>query len=125
MTANELDNLIPLKHNLLADKKYADALSIIVGRIRGLPSYMNYRADMECLLLICSMIEHIVTKGDGTNKQELCLECLNNIFNLTPTEIETSKNSIEFLMNHNRIKKLNTFYVMIKTCLAFFKKKLG
>ena len=124
-TIDDLAHLIPLKNNLLADQKYAEALTLIVDRVRKLPSYMNYRADMEVLLLICSLIEHIVVKGDGTNKQELCLECLNNIFNLTPTEIETAKNSIEFLMNHNRIKKLNSFYVMIKNCLAFLKKKLG
>ena len=124
-TTDDLSHLIPLKNNLLADQKYAEALTLIVDRVRKLPSYMNYRADMEVLLLICSLIEHIVVKGDGTNKQELCLECLNNIFNLTPTEIETAKNSIEFLMNHNRIKKLNSFYVMIKNCLSFLKKKLG
>ena len=121
----DLAHLIPLKNNLLADQKYNEALNLIVERVRKLPSYMNYRADMEVLLLICSLIEHIVVKGDGTNKQELCLECLKNIFDLTPTEIETAKNSIEFLMNHNRIKKLNSFYIALKNCIEFLRKKLG
>ena len=121
----DLSHLIPLKNSLLADQKYNEALNLIVDRIRKMPDYMKYRSDIECLLLICSLIEHIVIKGDGTNKQELCLECLNTIFNLSAAEIETAKNSIEFLMNHNRIKKLNSFYVILKNCLDFLKKKLG
>jgi hypothetical protein len=121
----DLSHLIPLKNSLLVHQKYNEALTLIVDRIQKLPDHMNYRSDIECLLLICSLIEHIVIKGDGINKQKLCLECLNTIFNLSETEIETAKNSIEFLMNHNRIKKLNSFYVMLKNCIVFLKKKLG
>ena len=120
-----LSHLIPLKNNLLADKKYNDTLTLIVERIKELPNYLDYRGDIELLLLICSLIEHIVVKGDGTDKQALCIECLKTLFDLTPTEIAVAKNSIEFLLNHNRIKKLNSLYVAVKNCMEFLKKKLG
>ena len=124
-TIPDLSNIIPLKNNLLADQKYADAVALIVNRIRALPNFMKYRGDAEVLLLICNLIEHITKDDIKIDKEGMAIDALTQIFTLNPTEIDVAKATIKFLDNHNRIKQLNMVYVAGKGCMAYLKKKLA
>ena len=120
----DLSHIIPLKNQLLADQKYADAVKLIVERLRTLPNHMNYRQDTELLLLVCNLIEHITLDFIAVDKESMAMDILNQVFCLTPTEQDVAKSSIKFLLCHNRIKKLNTTWVMIKDLMAYLKKKV-
>ena len=119
-----MEHLIPLKNNLAADQKYNDTVSLIVNRIRSLPNFMTYRQDQEVLLLICGLIEHLMA-GDKIDKEAMALDILNQIFALTPEEIDLVKKSIKFLLAHKRVKSLSSIYVGAKSLLAYLKKKLA
>ena len=119
-----MEHLIPLKNNLLADQKYNETVNSIVNRIRSLPNYMSYRQDAEVLLLVCSLIEHL-TAGKKIDKEAMALDILNQIFALTPDEIDLAKKSIKFLIAHKRVKSLSSVYVGAKSLLAYLKKKLA
>ena len=119
-----MEHLIPLKNNLAADQKYKDTVSLIVNRIRSLPNFMTYRQDPEVLLLVCSLIEHLMD-GDKIDKEAMALDILNQIFCLTPEEIDLVKTSIKFLLAHKRVKSLSSIYVGAKTVWAYLKKKLA
>ena len=119
-----MEHLIPLKNNLLADQKYNDTVNMIVNRIRCLPNFMSYKQDAEVLLLICSLIEHLMA-GDKIDKESMALDILNQIFNLSPEEIDLAKSSIKFLLAHKRVKKLSSVYVGAKSVWAYLKKKLA
>ena len=79
--------------------------------------------DNEYLLLVCSLIEFLVSKKDNINKIELLIEIYNQLFVLTSDEIETIKNNVKFLHENKQIKKVSFFKLFICGLKEIFFKK--
>ena len=119
-------HLIPLRSNLLQNYKFIEVQNKIIARLTEL--HLNdykFKIDSEMLVLICNLIEHLVTKKDKISKKELVISILKTLFNnLTPEEEATISNNIEFIWSNNMIKKVS-FYKLFKTSIKelFFKKQ--
>ena len=120
----DLGNLVPLKNGLARDQKCADIISALVLRIKALPNFQTYKADVEVLLLCCNTVEHLVVKTDKIDKSKLVIDALTQIFSLTPDEQALTKITIDFLNNHNRIKTVSQINVAKNAVWDWVQKKL-
>jgi hypothetical protein len=118
-------SLIPLKNNLLVDAKYNTVKQTIIERIVSLGLQdQKYKTDNEFLTLVCNLIENLITKKDKVSKQNLAIDILDHLFNLTDEEKETARKNIDFLCSQINIIKKVSYYKLFKTGLkeCFFKK---
>ena len=107
---SDLSQIVPVKNHLLKNVKVNAVIEQIRKRIEGLPNYSQYKNDVEFLLLVCNMIEHLVVKKDKINKKELLLDIYKQVFvGITPAELANIEANIEFLLNNKKIKK-QSFY---------------
>lgn len=117
-------NIISLKNNILYDVKRLEIKKKIIDRINELNlTDQKYKNDNEYLLLVCSLIEFLVSKKDNINKIELLIEIYNQLFVLTSDEIETIKNNVKFLHENKQIKKVSFFKLFICGLKELFFKK--
>ena len=65
-----MESLVPLKNNLLVDSKTNVVKRRIIERINelGLVDLPKYKNDNEFLVLICNLIENLITKNYVLNK---------------------------------------------------------
>ena len=117
--------IIPLKNNLLLDWKKQDVKSKIIARVNELNMNLtNYKTDYEFIILICNLVEYLVSKKDNINKKELVLTVFNDLFGLTPEEQEQLKNTIDIIHLQNKIKKISYWKLFKCGISEFFFKKL-
>ncbi len=120
---SDLSQIVPIKNNLLKNVKLDDIKGKIIKRIEALPNYSQYKNDVEFLLLVCNMIEHLVVKKDKIDKKELLLSIYKQTFvNVTPLELQTVEANIEFLLNNKKIKR-QSYYKVFLTCVSEWVKK--
>jgi hypothetical protein len=118
-------SLIPLKNNLLVDAKYNTVKQTIIERIVNLGLQdAKYKTDNEFLSLVCNLIENLITKKDKVSKQNLAIDILHHLFNLTDEEKEIARKNIDFLCSQINIIKKVSYYKLFKTGIKelFFKK---
>ena len=118
-------SLIPLKNNLLVDAKYNTVKQTIIERIISLGLQdAKYKTDNEFLSLVCNLIENLITKKDKVSKQNLAIDILDHLFNLTDEEKEIARKNIDFLCSQINIIKKVSYYKLFKTGIKelFFKK---
>jgi len=116
--------IVPLKNNLLLDWKKQDVKSKIISRINELNMNLtNYKTDNEFIILICNLVEYLVSKKDSINKKELVLSVFNDLYGLTPEEQDHLKNTIDIIHLQNKIKKIS-YWKLFKCGISefFFKK---
>jgi len=116
--------IIPLKNNLLLDWKKQDVKTKIISRVNELNMNLtNYKTDYEFIILICNLVEYLVSKKDNINKKELVLTVFNDLFGLTPEEQEQLKNTIDIIHLQNKIKKISYWKLFKCGVSEFFFKK--
>jgi len=118
-------SLIPLKNNLLVDAKYNTVKQTIIERIVSLGLQdQKYKTDNEFLSLVCNLIENLVSKKDKVSKQDLAIDILNHLFNLSDEEKDIIRKNIDFLCGQLTIIKKVSYYKLFKTGIKewFFKK---
>ena len=83
----------------------------------------NYKTDNEFIILICNLVEYLVSKKDSINKKELVLSVFNDLYGLTPEEQDHLKNTIDIIHLQNKIKKIS-YWKLFKCGISefFFKK---
>ena len=116
-------DIIPARNHLASDLKFNEAKEKIIERIQQFPNIQKYRNDIEFLLLVCNMIEHIIVKKDKVDKKELLLEVYKKVFDIDSGEVNAIGKNIEFLLQNGKIKRVS-FYKLFKTGLKelFFKR---
>jgi hypothetical protein len=115
--------VIPVKNHLLKNLKIDDIKSKIIERIKAFPNYQQYKNDVEFLLLIANMLEHLVIKKDKIDKKELLIEIYKQVFtNIKPEDISAIEQNIEFLWNNKKIKKVS-YYRLFKTAITEWIKR--
>lgn len=118
-------SLIPLRSNLLNNFKYIETKTTIIERIQKL--YLNdlkFKGDSEMLVLVCNLIEHLISKKDNISKIDLAMDIYRTLFAISIEEEEVIKNNIKFIHSNKMIKKVS-YYKLFITGIneLFFKKK--
>lgn len=109
--------IIPLRNNLLLDFKRNEVKGKITTRIQELGLVdVKYKTDSELLSLICSLVEHLVSRKDKIDKKVLVIEIIDSLFLLSDNEKSVLCNNIEFLHSNSLIKKVS-YYKLFKTGL--------
>jgi hypothetical protein len=120
----DLSQIVPVKNHLLKNVKLDDVKSQIEKRIKELPNYQQYKNDVEFLLLVANMIEHLIVKKDKIDKKELLVLIYKTVFTgITPVEISNVEANIEFLWNNKKIKKQSYYKLFCAGVKEWFKKK--
>lgn len=118
-----LDLVVPVKNHLLKNLKVDEVKREIIERIQKFPNYNAYKNDVEFLLLVCNMIEHLIIKKDKIDKKQLLIEIYKQVFNnLNNDEQKALEQNVEFLWNNKKIKKVS-YYKLFKTGLFEWCKK--
>ena len=116
--------IIPLKNNLLKDWQVVEVKNKIINRINEL--HINdpkYKTDQEFLILICNLIEHLVSKKNNIDKKELAIDILITVFNLTLEEQNLIRNNIDIVHLKKAIKKVSYWKLFKCGFSEFFFKK--
>lgn len=121
MDVSNLSQLVPLKNSLHTSSTISQIVDVIIDQIRALPNYQLLKNDMELLLYVCNICEHLAPKG--TDKQDIVIQALIKVFCLDSNEQAITKNCITFLWNNKTIKKLNKSTIYWKGLKAWLKKK--
>ena len=116
--------IIPLKNNLLVDWKKQDIKTKILNRVNELNIVIaQYKNDNDFLILICNLVEYLVSKKDNIDKKELVLLIYNDLFGLTPEEQATLKNNVDIVHLQNKIKKVSMWKLFKCGIYEYFRKK--
>ena len=110
---------VQLKNNLLADTRYDDICNAIINRVSNLPSYQQYKNCLETLLFACNLAENLVLSTDNIDKNMVVCEALTKVFNLAEEEVAVMKSNINFLCNHNRVKKFSKYFFLVMRLLSW------
>ena len=116
--------IIHLKNNLLLDWKKQDVKNKIITRVNELNiNTAQYKTDTEFLILICNLVEYLVTKKDNINKKELVLSVFVELFGMSAEEQEVLKNNIDIIHLKNKIKNVSMWKLFKCGVGEFFFKK--
>lgn len=116
--------IISLKNNLLIDVKKTEIINKVINRISELGlTDAKYKSDNEILVLICNIIEFLVTKKDKLNKKEICLEIFKRLFALGVTELESLSRNIDFIHANGNIKKVSYYKIFKCGVLEWVSRK--
>jgi hypothetical protein len=107
-------DVIQARNHLASDLKFNEAKEKILKRIEEFPNIQKYRNDIEFLLLVCNLIEHLIIKKDKVDKKELLLDIYKKVFNVDSGEISSLSKNIDFLLANGKIKKVSA-YKLFKT----------
>ena len=116
-------DIVP-KHALFDDIKKNVIIQKIIAEIQKIPDYSKYRVDLELITFIINQVENMVTKKkQGVLKKDIVLTVFQKLFNTTPQEIKLLSDSIDFLANNKRIKKLSIYKKYLKPFGKYLVKK--
>lgn len=102
-----LNELINKKHGFKKDVKIKQMLDFINKDINKNPK--RTKSDINIVLRVCNLVENIVDKKDKIDKLDIVIEAFKLIFaSMTPQEIESLKNTVQFLLDSNLVKKINS-----------------
>ena len=116
-------DIVP-KHALYDDIKKNVIIQKIIAEIQKIPDYSKYRVDLELITFIINQVENMITKKkQGALKKDIVLTVFQKLFNTTPQEIKLLSDSIDFLANNKRIKKLSIYKKYLKPFGKYLVKK--
>jgi hypothetical protein len=116
--------IIPLKNNLLKDWKLQEVKNKIIVRLSELHiNDIKYKNDNEFLILICNLIEYLVSKKDNIDKKDLAVDIMTTIFSLTPEEQNLVKNNIDIIYLKKQITKVSYWKLFKCGLKEYFLKK--
>jgi len=130
--AETYDTLVPnvtdkitVKNSLFDDIKKSKIIETITKEIQKIPEHSKYRNDIELIKFSVNLAENMITeKKAGILKKEIVSNVFQKLFNLNPTEIKSLSDTIEFLKNNKKIKKIPIKRKYIYPFLRYLKKKL-
>lgn len=115
------------KNGVLRDKKKNEAINTIREHLESIPNYKDYKDDMEILLYVCMMVEHLIDnkkkKKYMIDKKEIVLNVYERVFGKIDKEI-ISKN-IEFLHENGKIIKVSCLTILLKTIQDWIIRKIA
>ncbi|MBT6231096.1 MAG: hypothetical protein HOI47_31040 [Candidatus Scalindua sp.] len=112
---------IKLRGELKALVDYDTLKNAIVEKLRSLPGLKDHKMNVQTTKIVCVILENAIHNTDKKkykiDKKELALVILNDIYDLTESELEKLDSDIEYLHDNGDLEK--------KGKLASIKNRLG
>ena len=112
-------------------KREADVVKArdkIIQKLSEVPDYINRRMDLEMLLMVCIATEHLLVTSDPKHKhdkKEFVLSVYTRLFNaITPAEIKTIEQNIQFLYDAGKIVKKSLWSIVKHSVADWFHRKI-
>jgi len=115
---------LPLKNSLKKHTDFYTLLNLIVEKIQEIPEIVslsvNGNVELELINLVCNLVENAIPKGNSLkiDKKTLVTKVLTKVFSLSPIEVVSLSNQIDYLFNNKKIKKLK----LRKKVFVYFSK---
>ena len=118
---------VKLKNNSNSHTIYLNLITDITAKIIiMIPQIEKLRNDVELTKLISNCVENsILSKdNDSLDKDEIVLQIIDKIFNLSELEKDQIKSQIIFLKNNKQIKKTSVIKQISKFSINWITKKI-
>ena len=120
----ENSQIVP-KHSLYDEIYKAKCIEYLCKEIKIIPDYSKYRVDNELIKYCCSKAENFYEERKlGEKKRDIVMQAFIKSFNLSSQEQKSISDTIEFLSNNKKIKKLNVYKKYVKPFGEWILKKL-
>lgn len=116
------------KNGLDRTIKKNDIINKIIKRVQEFPDFRNYKDDMETLLFVCMLVEHLVINKkdkEKIDKKELVIEVYDKCFGANQINKETVGRNVQFLYDNKRIKKISIFKIIYGSLSEWFNRKIA
>lgn len=116
------------KNGLDRSIKKNEIINKIVKRVQEFPDFRNYKDDMETLLFICVLVEHLVDnkkKKEKLDKKELTIDSYEKCFGVGQINKETIGRNVQFLYDNKRIKKVSIIQFICGSLSEWFNRKIA
>lgn len=125
----DLIGLIKPKNSLLLKQLYSKAFKLLFEELNDFDTQKQLLNDMEFLALACNLAEHVVDqqkkhfKALKIDKMKLVVDVFKVIYEMTPEDVETLKQHIQFVFDNGMINKVSTFRYVKKSLSSWMKSK--
>ena len=100
----------------------------IVSRLQSLPNFRDYKDELENLLYVCVLIEHLVKPSknnrDKIDKKNLVLEVYEKAYGVSNINKDILSKNIDFLHENKRIKKVSMVSFICGSLSEWFNRKI-
>ena len=121
--SQSLANLVPLKNSLALIVKKGNIIDTIVSQIVEIPEFSSLKGDLEIAKYVCNIVEHLVSKKSGIDKQDIVVQALTKVFNLNYEEQAVLRTTIQFLWDNKQIKKVGNIKIAMSSIGSWVTKK--
>jgi hypothetical protein len=115
------------ENDLLKSKFITDIRNVVTERLNEI-DVAQFRTNPDLILVVCNVIWNacvdLKVKEEDIDKKQLVIDILQPLLNYTPTDIETVKSQIDYIVNHNQIIIIKSSTKIVKGLVNFVKKKL-
>ena len=115
------------QNDLLKSKFITDIRNVVTERLNEI-DVAQFRTNPDLILVVCNVIWNacvdLKVKEEDIDKKQLVIDILQPLLNYTPTDIETVKSQIDYIVNHNQIIIIKSSTKIVKGLVNFVKKKL-
>lgn len=117
------------KNSLERDKHKGEVIGKLVTRITNFPEFRKYKIDLEMLTMVCLLVEHLVKptkdKKKKLDKKEIVIKAYELAFGtLTPADLEYLGKNIEYLVDNDKITKIDMFTRITSYMGDWFRRKV-
>ena len=124
-----MEQKIDFKNSLEIFNKTETFIISAVTKIAAIPNVATLKLDIELTAYICNIIENEITssnkKKKDTDKKIIFFRIIQEIFtSLNEQEKKLLGDQIEYLLENNKIKKIDPFVMWIKSVGTWMKKKI-
>lgn len=114
------------KNSLDKTVKRNEIITKIIKRVQDLPDYRNFKDDLEVLLFVCMLVEHLVVNKknkEKIDKKEIVLDVYEKCFGNSINKDTIGKN-VQFLFDNKRIKKMSLIKIICGNISDWFERKI-
>jgi len=118
--------VIEFRNGLASFNQIETFIISAVKRIADIPNVATLKLNIELTSFICNIIENeIISKKNKTDKKIIFFRIIQEIFtSLTEQEKKLLGDQIEYLLENNKIKKVDPFALWFKSVGVWIKKKI-
>lgn len=115
------------KNSLARELRKKQIVETVISRVSELNVNFRKKDDMEFILLVCQLLEHLVLKKDKIDKKALALNVFRGLFNddICDADIEKISQHIDFLWENKQIVKVSFFRKIPAILCEWFERKIA
>ena len=117
---------VKLKNSLSKHTTYHNLITDLSSKILiSIPKLETLKMDPELTKLVYNSVHNSISNKDSDkfDEDEIVLQIVNKLFNLTPEESDQVRSQIEFLKNNKQIKKTAISKQALKFAIGWINKK--